>query len=86
MPRASKITRSDPLGDMLRRARHNRETPLTQEEVAEELGVVQSTISAWESGRARPPLTMLRQLAEFLDLDVSKLVDAASAAELAIAQ
>lgn len=84
MPRASKITRSDPLGDMLRRARHNHEPPLTQEEVAEEMEVVQSTISAWESGRARPPLAMLKKLAGFLGLDVSKLADAAAAADVMV--
>lgn len=84
MPRASKIATSDPLGDMLRRARHNHTPPLTQEEVAVELGLAQSTISAWESGHARPPLTMLRQLSEILALDVSKLVDAASTNAIAI--
>lgn len=83
MPRASKITTSDPLGDMLRRARHNHAPPLTQEQVATEMEVVQSTISAWESGRARPPLEMLKQLADYLDLEVSKLVDAAADAAIA---
>jgi transcriptional regulator with XRE-family HTH domain len=81
MPRVSSVATSDPLGDMLRRARHNHKPQLTQEAVAKALDVVQSTISAWESGRARPSLPDLKRLADFLDLEVSKLVDAAAAAE-----
>lgn len=77
IPRASKIATTDPLGDMLRLARHRHKPPLTQEEVAKELGLAQSTISAWESGHARPPLNMLRPLATFLGLEVERLVDAA---------
>lgn len=77
-PRASKVNASDPLGDMLRRARHNQDVPLTQEDVANALGVVQSTISAWESGRARPSLPDIQRLSGVLKLDVSKMVAAAA--------
>lgn len=69
---------TDPLGAMLRRARHSQPTRLTQEDVAKRMEVGQSTISAWESGRARPNYADLMKLARLLDLDVGDLVAAAA--------
>ena len=39
---------------------------LSQTELAEALGVDQTTISAWENGKAEPTLFNLRRLADLL--------------------
>lgn len=75
LPRAPQTPKSDPLGRMLWRARYNVEPPLTQEQVAAELGVTQSTVSSWESGRLRPNVQMLSRLADLLELDFDELAD-----------
>jgi transcriptional regulator with XRE-family HTH domain len=77
MPRVTREESTDPLGEMLRSARFNHKPRLTQEDVADFLGVVQSTVSAWESGRARPDVPMLRRLASLFEasLDFSDLVE-----------
>lgn len=53
---------SDPttIGGWLRRWREN--AGLTQAQAAESVGVIQSTISFWESGRNPIPLDELRRL------------------------
>ncbi|PKL78129.1 MAG: hypothetical protein CVV27_03790 [Candidatus Melainabacteria bacterium HGW-Melainabacteria-1] len=35
---------------------------LTQEQVAEQLGVSIDTVRSWEQGRAEPPITRLREM------------------------
>lgn len=35
---------------------------LTQEKVAEQLGVVVDTVRSWEQGRAEPPISRLREM------------------------
>lgn len=75
-----KADTTDELGSMLRRARHSQDPRLTQEDVAAAMNVGQSTISAWEAGRARPNLPDLERLARLLSLDVAKLVSAAARA------
>ncbi len=52
---------------------------LTQLQLAEEVGVVQSAISEIESGNLRPSTTLLVRLADVLDLDLDALVRAAVA-------
>lgn len=78
--RRTRAELSDPLGDILRRARHNHVPPLTQEDVASSLGKRQSTVSSWESGKARPDLTTLGELARLLDLDLGHLAHVATTA------
>ena len=52
---------------------------LTQEQVAERLGVEQETISRFERGATIPPLLRLIDLAELYDVPLDTLVRAGSA-------
>lgn len=51
-----------------------RKLDLTQEDVAQKLGVTASAVSTWEAGRARPRLDKLTQLAELVCVTVSELM------------
>lgn len=44
---------------------------LSQQDVADRLGLKQPTVSLWESGRTGPDKGQLRELSAFLDLDTS---------------
>lgn len=48
---------------------------LTQEELAEKLGVSNKSISRWENGITMPDISMLLELAEKLDVEVSELLN-----------
>lgn len=60
-------------GARLRKAR--RERKLTQEQVAEKLGMDFSSISKWENDKAKPSQDNLVTLAELYDVDVRFLLD-----------
>lgn len=61
--------------DFPQRVRSAREKlDLTQEDVAQKLGVTASAVSTWEAGRARPRLDKLTQLAELFGVTVSELM------------
>lgn len=60
-------------GVTLRRLREER--GLTQEDVANRLGISGQAVGAWENGRARPRLSKLNELARLLGVDASDLVD-----------
>lgn len=61
--------------DFPQRVRSAREKlDLTQEDVAQKLGVTASAVSTWEAGRARPRLDKLKQLAELFGITVSELM------------
>lgn len=46
---------------------------MTQEELAEKVGVVQSAISAWESGESKPRSELLPKIAEILGCTIDDL-------------
>lgn len=48
---------------------------LTQEELAIKLDVSRPAVGSWESGKAKPRLDKLTQLAELLNVKVSDLID-----------
>ena len=48
---------------------------LTQTELAERLGRVQTAISKWECGEATPPASLLPKLAEVLGCTVNDLFE-----------
>lgn len=50
------------------------ERGLTQADIAERLGLTNRAVGAWESGRSRPRLDKLNQLAEMLGVKVSDLL------------
>ena len=65
-------TKSRAFGPVLRQLRAERK--LTQEELAEKVGVVTSYISMMESGQKFPNLEMLFALAEALEVTASEIV------------
>ena len=52
-----------------------RERGLTQEDLAEEVGVARRTVSRWETGRSLPDLDLLPRLAELYQVDLRELLD-----------
>ena len=65
-------TKSRAFGPVLRQLRAERK--LTQEELAEKVGVVTSYISMMESGQKFPNLEILFALAEALEVTASEIV------------
>lgn len=51
------------------------ENGLTQKQVAEHLGVVESCYANWEQGRTEPNLEMLRRLSALFHLTVDELLN-----------
>ncbi len=51
------------------------EKGLTQEELAEQLGVAGRTVSRWETGANLPDLDVLVMLADLFEVDVRELID-----------
>ena len=47
---------------------------LTQKQVAQQLGVVESCYANWEQGRTEPNLEMLRQLGRILQISLDELI------------
>ena len=48
---------------------------LTQKQIAEMLGVVESCYANWEQGRTEPNINMLRQLCIILDTTPNELIN-----------
>ena len=61
------------IGNFLKELR--KEKSLTQEQVAEKLGVSSRTISRWETGAYMPDISMLVDIAEMYDVDVREVID-----------
>ena len=61
------------LGDNIRSLR--KQAGLTQEQLAETLGVTTGAVYKWESGRAVPELEMLVDIAEFFEVSVDALLN-----------
>ena len=49
------------------------EKQLTQEQLAEELGVSRRTVSRWETGNNLPDLSLLVELADYYDVDLNEI-------------
>ena len=56
-------------------AKKRKEHQLTQEQLAERLGVSNKTISKWETGKCMPDYAVVRSLCEELKISVSELMD-----------
>ena len=52
---------------------------LTQQQLAESIGVTQSAVARWEADEAEPALRHRKQLAEILDVSISVLFDEVAA-------
>lgn len=61
------------IGSFLKALR--KEKDLTQEQLAEKLGVAGRTVSRWETASNMPDLSVLIQLAEFYDIEVGEILD-----------
>lgn len=61
------------IGSFLKELR--KEKGLTQEQFAEILGVAGRTVSRWETASNMPDLSILIQIAEFYDVEVSEILD-----------
>ena len=58
-----------------------KEKKLTQEKLAETLGVSNRTVSRWETGTNMPDIGMLAELAEFYGVSISEIIDGERTAE-----
>ncbi len=61
------------IGSFLRTLR--KEQGLTQEQLAEILGVAGRTVSRWETASNMPDLSVLIQIAEFYGIEVNEILD-----------
>lgn len=52
-----------------------REKNLTQEQLAEKLGISNKTISKWENGKCMPDYSVIEALCKELDITLSELLD-----------
>ena len=55
-----------------------KEKGITQEQMAEELGVSGRTISRWETGSNMPDIGMLVEIAEFYDVSIPEIINGES--------
>ena len=62
-------------------ARKRKEQNLTQEQLAEKIGVSNKTISKWENGKCMPDYSIIEQLCKELSVTLSELMDGEDAAE-----
>ena len=56
-------------------ARKRKEQNLTQEQLSEQLGVSNKTISKWETGKCMPDYSIVKSLCEELEVTVAELMD-----------
>ena len=52
-----------------------KEKNLTQEQLAEKLGVSNNTISKWETGKCMPDYSVIKNLCEELEITIAELMD-----------
>ena len=62
-------------------ARKRKEQNLTQEQLAEQLGVSNKTVSKWENGKCMPDYSIIQTLCEALHVTLPELMDGEDAAE-----
>ena len=60
------------IGSFLKALR--KEKGLTQEQLAEQLGVSARTVSRWETGSNMPDISLLIELAEFYEVSIPEIV------------
>lgn len=53
-----------------------KEKGLTQEQLAERLGVSQKSVSRWETGKTMPDYSLLPNICEILEINVAELLGA----------
>ena len=61
-----------------------KEKNLTQEQLAEKLGVSNKTISKWETGKCMPDYSVIKNLCEELEITIAELMDGEEAEEKSV--
>lgn len=61
-----------------------KEKNLTQEQLAEKLGVSNKTVSKWETGKCMPDYSVVKNLCEVLDITIAELMDGEDAEEKSV--
>ena len=61
-----------------------KEKNLTQEQLAEKLGVSNKTVSKWETGKCMPDYSVIKALCAELGITVAELMDGESAGEKSV--
>lgn len=64
---------AEKIGKLISKLRH--EKGMTQKELADILGISPKTISKWECGSGFPDISMIKKIAEELDISVEELLD-----------
>lgn len=62
-------------------ARKRKEQNLTQEQLAQQLGVSNKTISKWENGKCMPDYSIIQRLCEVIHVSLPELMDGEDTAE-----
>ena len=52
-----------------------KEKNLTQDELGEQIGVTNKTVSRWENGNYLPPVEMLQILSKFYDVSINEILN-----------
>ena len=60
-------------------SKKRKEKNLTQEQLAEKLGISNKTVSKWETGKCMPDYSIIQPLCKELDITVSELMDGEAA-------
>lgn len=47
---------------------------VTQEQLAQKLGITNQAVSKWESGQSMPDIQLLPEIAEFFNVSINELV------------
>lgn len=61
-----------------------KEKNLTQEQLAEKLGVSNKTVSKWETGKCMPDYSVVKSLCKELEITVAELMDGEAAEEKSV--
>ena len=65
-------------------SKKRKEKNLTQEQLAEKLGVSNKTISKWETGKCMPDYSIVKSLCEELEITIVELMDGEEAEEKSV--
>ena len=65
-------------------ARKRKEQNLTQEQLAQQLGVSNKTISKWENGKCMPDYSIIQKLCDALGVTLPELMDGEDAADSSV--
>ena len=65
-------------------AQKRKERNLTQQQLAEKLGVSNKTISKWETGKCMPDYSVVKSLCEELGITVAELMDGEASVEKSV--